>query len=137
MATKIYTPQIKQEALQLYFQGTRLPDIARELRVPYGTVHNWHTSQGWTSIRRQMQAELMDDWKRKVLAAMKISTMGTWARHLVLCQKISDVIQVYIESNKETISPKEILEVCRAFKTEYAVFHRLFSHVFPQPAISE
>ncbi|OGV62383.1 MAG: hypothetical protein A2283_17790 [Lentisphaerae bacterium RIFOXYA12_FULL_48_11] len=134
MACRIYPPQVKQEALQLYFQGTRLPDIARELRVPYGTVHNWQTTGKWTDVLRRIQAEIQDEWRQKILDAARKQSLIVWAGQLRLCQGLTEIMGQCMSGDKKLTS-KEILELAKALNTEFKVFEKLFNTVFPQPAI--
>ena len=98
MPNALYSPAVRQEALSLYVQGTPLPSIAHKLTLPYGTVHGWHTAEKWAGIRKQMRADLLEDFREKFRAGALVSLYQTIMRHLNLSNAVASRIETALLS---------------------------------------
>lgn len=120
----VYHPVTKrQEALDLYIKGWTLPSVAKELGVPYGTVHHWHTGEGWAGMRRQMRADLLDDWKERFRVRTVVEMYRTMTLHISAAQELA--LKIGEAAAKEGVTPKELATLASALRSEYLAIEPL------------
>lgn len=128
--TKIHPMEVRQAALQRYFQGVTLQAIAAELDVPYTAVHRWHAKEGWAKLRRQYRTDLMNDWRQKLLVEAQLNTLMTFNRHLEFSNQFIDKLKEFFQGDKQ-LTTKELLELTKAYASGHRVFSRLCKVIFP------
>ena len=116
--------------MELYIQGSPLPSIAKRLGVPCGTVHGWHTLEKWTSIRKQMRADLMADFQEKFRAGALVSMYQTIMRHLSLSNKVASHIEAALP---DATSPDDLQKLAQALAAEFKVVERLLKPLVEEP----
>ena len=50
-ARRFYSPDLKDEARDLYQRGVSLERVAKYLAVPFRTLTNWQTADHWTETK--------------------------------------------------------------------------------------
>ncbi len=122
MSSKLYSPVLKQEALNLYMQGCPLSDISAKLEIPYGTVHGWHTDEKWAGIRQQLRADMMTDFHEKFRAGALVTMYQTIMRHLDLSNAVASRIEAALPTASST---DDLLKLAQALASEFKVVERL------------
>jgi uncharacterized protein YjcR len=130
MSNALYSPAVKQEALELYIQGSPLPAIAKKLGLPYGTVHGWHTAEKWASMRKQMRADLLEDFREKFRAGALVSMYRTIMRQLNLSNKVAGRIEAALPA---ATSSDDLLKLAQAMAAEFKVVERLLKPLVEEP----
>ena len=67
-----YPPEVMAQAVELYAQGKTIPQVAREIGVPQGTVNGWYDRnypENWTERREQRIRALTDRAEEETLEA--------------------------------------------------------------------
>jgi hypothetical protein len=128
MNSVLYHPVTKrQEALARYIKGQTLPSIAEELGVPYGTVHHWHTGEKWASIRRQLRAELLENWKDQFRVRAAVELYRTLALHISAARELSRKIGLALK--REDLTVDELATLAKALRNEFMAVEPLLKPI--------
>ncbi len=98
-------------------KGRTLPSIAEELGVPYGTVHHWHTGEKWASMRRQLRAELLENWKDQFRVRAAVEIYRTLALHISAGRKLAGKIGEALK--RDDLSVDELAALAKALRNEF------------------
>jgi len=120
---RVYSPIKKQQALELYMEGSSLPAIAHGLGVNYHTLHNWHTAERWSSIKSQLRSEILEEWRQNITNMMRVKAVEGLARNLMACNSLLAQIEARLNS-KESLEPKDMLTLAKALQAEFKGLER-------------
>lgn len=122
-----YSPSVRQEALQMYMVGNSLPAIAQELSVPYGTVHNWHSTEHWADMRRQIRTDLLNNWNDYFKAKSIVAMHALVIDHLKIGATFADRIKESLA--RPDVSPEELRNLAQALSAEFRVVEKILAPI--------
>jgi len=122
-----YPPSLRQEALQKYMSGSSLPAIALELSVPYGTIHNWHASERWADMRRQIRTDLLSNWNDIFRARSLFAMQKLVVEHLRIGATFAERIKESLA--RPDLTPDELRALAQALNAEFRVIEKILAPI--------
>lgn len=116
-----HSPLTKIKALELYlYSSLTLREIAKQVKVPDGTLRSWYQFEKWPAQRRALQKDLQDRLHEETARIIRENRAAVMKRHIKVGGKLEDQIEKVLDKAVEKgdlFKSEDLLNLGRALQS--------------------